>query len=94
MITVFYSENPNISFIFNLKTPQLNLTSEKSGRFRRSCDCWTTGGRCVSYGAYECVFPRGRRASVYQCVGGNQWYHKSTCYSGCQRSSSDRAICT
>ena len=29
---------------------------EGHGRSRRSCDCWTTTGRCTSYGDYQCWF--------------------------------------
>ncbi|CAF0868513.1 unnamed protein product [Adineta ricciae] len=55
--------------------------NERSARLRRSCDCWTTLGRCMSAGSRQCYFVNG--PSVVKCVGDSSWKRVRRCQSGC-----------
>ncbi|CAF1524916.1 unnamed protein product [Adineta ricciae] len=68
-----------------------STSNESHARLRRSCDCWTSTGRCVSYGDYQCWFQGG--AWVVQCLGDGHWEKIRRCRSGCKRTHSDRALC-
>lgn len=61
-------------------------------RLRRACDCWTTTGRCMPYGSYQCYFSGG--ASIVQCVGGNKWVEIGKCPSSCKSYGNDQPYCT
>ena len=65
--------------------------NERSARLRRSCDCWTTLGRCMSSGSRQCYFVNG--PSIVKCVGDSGWKRVRRCQSGCVWNN-DNPYCT